>query len=450
MLSPTPSVLSSPPPCASPAVVTLLTHLLGDHGSVWSALAPYTTAPDPDLAPSPRLDGALHQLVAVLQGAHVAAPPAVLAAASASLAAAGRGGVLAARAADVRGVAQRAEGELERAYAAIILKRLTRAAGGGGGGRAGGKGEGPDAATSGVPTDGWPGGGPPMAVAALAAAARPFPYVDHYVRLVAAEAAALSAVVPARGGLAGGGGGSCRGGDGGRLGLRLAFCGSGPLPLTGCLLAAAGAAASVTLIDIDAQAVAVSKRLLDGWAAAGALGSGDVTVLHADATRVTFSAPPQGAAAAGFPPAADEATNSPPPTVAADVVFVAALLPIAAKTAIATRLAATIAAAPPTAPSPIMAVRTAHGLTADLTYEACGRATLSGLLPFVGVVVPRTHQTHQLAGGGGGGGVRGELPDEVLGWFPAEVLNSMDLYGGKGVGVGTLRAAAREALAGLF
>lgn len=76
MLSPTPSVLSSPPPCASPAVVTLLTHLLGDHGSVWSALAPYTTAPDPDLAPSPRLDGALHQLVAVLQGAHVAAPPA--------------------------------------------------------------------------------------------------------------------------------------------------------------------------------------------------------------------------------------------------------------------------------------------------------------------------------------------------------------------------------------
>lgn len=126
LLSPTPSLLPAPPSCTSPAVVALL----GDHGSVWAALSPYTTAPDADLAPSPHLDAALHQLVVVLQGAHVAAPLAVLAAASRSLAAAGCRGPFAARAADVRGVAQRAEGELERAYAAIVLQRLTRPAAG--------------------------------------------------------------------------------------------------------------------------------------------------------------------------------------------------------------------------------------------------------------------------------------------------------------------------------
>ncbi|GAB0492256.1 hypothetical protein MMPV_003517 [Pyropia vietnamensis] len=397
-------------------------------------------APDPDLAPSPHLDDALHKLVAVLQGAHAAAPPAVLAAASRSLAAAGQGGVLASRASDVRGVAQRAEAELERAYADIILERLTGLNGKGGQGKEG------DGADGKVPADAWPQGAPPAAVSALAAAARPFPYVDHYVRLVAAEAASLSAVVSHR-----------RRGpqDDGRSGLRLAFCGSGPLPLTGCLLAAADAAASVTLIDVDPQAVAVSKRLLDQWVAAGGLRPGVVTVLHADATQMTFSAVSPGTStAAGSTSSAGVAL-----TIAADVVFVAALLPTAAKTAIATRLAATAAAMPPGTPSPIMAVRTAHGLTADLTYEASERATLSALLPFVGVVVPRTHQTSPPGVASGHsddgscdseGGVRGEVPEEVLGWFPAEVLNSMELYGQGVRGVEALRAAAREALAGLF
>lgn len=421
MLSPVPD-----PSSASTPVAALLTMLLGDNGSVWSTLAPYTSAPDHELAPSPPLDTALHALVAVLQGASV--PPAVLAAASRSLAAAGQAGVLAARAADVRGVAQRAEGELERAYAQIILSRLSAAAGG--------------AVVAprddpGVPREGWPGGSPPPAVVALAAAARPFPYVDHYVRLVAAEAAALSAVVTVRGGQRGGGGGS-------PPGLRLAFCGSGPLPLTGCLLAAAGAAASVTLIDIDPSAVAASKRLLGVWTALGALRGGSVTVLCADATRVAFSVDTDAAAAAPPPDAVAH--------VAADVVFVAALLPTAAKTAIATRMAAAAAAGPPAAAAPVMAVRTAHGLTADLTYEASGRETLSRLLPFVGVVVPRTHEAPVGDGddatGAGGGGVRGEDPAEVLGWFPSEVLNSMELYGG-GAGVHTLRTAARMALAQL-
>lgn len=382
MLSPVPD-----PSTASTPVAALLTMLLGDNGSVWSTLAPYTSAPDHELAPSPPLDTALHALVAVLQGASV--PPAVLAAASRSLAAAGQAGVLAARAADVRGVAQRAEGELERAYAQIILSRLSAAAGG--------------AVVAprddpGVPREGWPGGSPPPAVVALAAAARPFPYVDHYVRLVAAEAAALPA----------------------------------------------GAAASVTLIDIDPSAVAASKRLLGVWTALGALRGGSVTVLCADATRVAFSVDTDAAAAAPSPDAVAH--------VAADVVFVAALLPTAAKTAIATRMAAAAAAGPPAAAAPVMAVRTAHGLTADLTYEASGRETLSRLLPFVGVVVPRTHEAPVGDGddatGAGGGGVRGEDPAEVLGWFPSEVLNSMELYGG-GAGVHTLRTAARTALAQL-
>ncbi|GAB0490413.1 hypothetical protein MMPV_001650 [Pyropia vietnamensis] len=377
--------------------------LLGDSGSIWSALAPYASAPDHELAPSPRLDAALHALVAVLQGASV--PPAVLAAASCSLAAPGQDGVLAARAADVRDVAQRAEGELERAYAGIILSRLG----------SGAAAEVTAQDDAGVPREGWPDGFPPPAVVALAAASRPFPYVDHYVRLVAAEAAALSAVIPER---------SLSGKEAGTApGLRLAFCGSGPLPLTGCLLAAAGAAASVTLIDIDPSAVAVSSRLLDLWTAAGALRGGSVSVLCADATRVAFAVDPESVAA-----------RSPPPDtiarVAADVVFVAALLPTAAKTAIAARMAAAASIGPPAAATPVMAVRTAHGLTADLTYEASGRATLSRLLPFVGVVVPRTHEAPVAAAAASGGGVRGEDPDEVLGWFPSEVLNSMELYGG--------------------
>lgn len=423
MLSPVPTPpIHDTPSTASTPVVTLLAALLGDSGSVWSALAPYTSAPDHELAPSPALDGALHALVAVLQGA--SAPPAVLAAASRSLASTGKDGVLSARAADVRGVAQRAEGELERAYAGIILNRLLSAAGGAVAPQDDG----------GVPREGWPGGSPPPAVVALAAAARPFPYVDHYVRLVAAEAAALSAVVPV--------GRQGRADGGATLGLRLAFCGSGPLPLTGCLLAAAGAAASVTLIDIDPSAVAASKRLLDVWTSLGALRAGSVTVLCADATRVAFAVDP-----------ATMAGPAPPDTVAfvaADVVFVAALLPTAAKTAIATRMATAAAAGTPDAAAPVMAVRTAHGLTADLTYEASGRATLSRLLPFVGVVVPRTHEAPVVGGDGGrgGGGVQGEDPDEVLGWFPSEILNSMELYGG-GEGVHFLRTAARAALAKL-
>lgn len=396
--------------------------LLGDSGSVWSALAPYASAPDHELAPSPPLDTALHALVAVLQG--VSAPPAVLAAASRSLAAASRDGVLAARAADVRGVAQRAEGELERAYAEIILRRLVSEAAG----------EVTPLVDVGVPREGWPGGAPPPAVVALAAASRPFPYVDHYVRLVAAEAAALSAVQAIR---------SYPGNEAGTTrGLRLAFCGSGPLPLTGCLLAAAGAAASVTLIDIDPSAVAVSSRLLDVWAAAGALRRSSVTVLCADATRVAFAADPESESGRPAPP--DTVAQ-----VAADVVFVAALLPTAAKTAIATRMAAVASTGSPAAAAPVIAVRTAHGLTADLTYEVSGRATLSRLLPFVGVVVPRTHEAPVAAAVPGGGGVRGEDPCEVLGWFPSEILNSMELYGGGVGGVHALRTAARTALAKL-
>lgn len=164
MLSPTPFLLPSSPYCVSSAVASLLTTLLGDDGPKWSALAPYTTAPDPDLAPSPHLDDAFHNLVAGLLGAHAAAPLAVLAAASWSFAAAGRAGVLAFRLADVRGKAQRAEGELERTYADDILERLT--------GRTGerGKMKGGDAAGGVVPADGLLRGAPPMAVSALAAA----------------------------------------------------------------------------------------------------------------------------------------------------------------------------------------------------------------------------------------------------------------------------------------
>jgi len=381
------------------AVTALLHRLLGDGDSVWSALAAYADAPTAALAPSPPLDAALHALVAVLQGA--SAPPPVLAAAAAALARRHGGATLAARAAAVRNVAQRAEGELERDAAGTIIARLAAARGGPPPAAAVDAGE--------VPGDGWEGGVAPVAVAALAAAARPFPYVDHYVRLVAAEAAALSAVVRAGRGDGGGGGG------GG--GIRLAFCGSGPLPLTGCLLAAAGCAAQVTLIDIDAAAVAASKRVLAAWVDVGALAPGIVSVVHADATAVDFTAAADGAAAinaVGAPTgdtAAAAATRAP---IAADVVFVAALLPPAAKMAVAERLSRRYAGAGAgagadagvgvdTAPLPIVAVRTAHGLTAELTYEASGRAELSRLLPFIGVVVPRTHAVAPTAGGGGGG-----------------------------------------------
>lgn len=327
------------PPRRSTLHRTTVDHLLGDaEYSVYTRITSHLSSPNPSLSPSPKVNLIFSKLVDLLhRGPHSAAP--IIA----------ESPLLLARAHAIATAANDAEYELERHYAALLLNApLTHAV-----------------YSASLSSE--------ARMKAVLGAARPFPYVGNYERLVRAECAVLKACF-------------CDA-------QSVAVVGAGPLPLSGVLMAAQ-LDVSVTLIDVDEKATALAAALVDRWEAAGVIPRNRVRAQCADARDVCFARGPVSG------------------TVRADLVLVCSLVPDDAKVTLMRRLSSSEW-------DGVVGVRSAHGLTALANYERTDRHLLSGLLDFVGYVAP----VACLEGGVAVGEV--ERPIAV---FPRDVLNSIEIY----------------------
>jgi hypothetical protein len=228
-----------------------------------------------------------------------------------------------------------------------------------------------------------------------------FPYVENYERLCDAETAIITATLatPARCAV-------CDRGESGPLsGVSIAFCGSGPLPLSGIMFHIR-AGATVALVEIDAEAVAASKALVALLVARGVVRARALTVVHSCASRVRFCRPECRTASAMERPCGGGAS---PTDVCCDAVVLASLLPADIKSAVALSLSADRHA------PGVLLVRSAVGLVARMAYERVeSRALERAKMVFCGEWIPRRDAT-QLACVGGG-------------FIHGDLLNSIELY----------------------
>lgn len=230
---------------------------------------------------------------------------------------------------------------------------------------------------------------------------RDFPYTRNYVSMVQKEADVIRSHIHRRSRAEDG----VNNGTASHNSFRIAFCGSGPLPLTGILLAVS-MDASVTLIDNDPEAVNLSRLLIKNWEMRGILQPNLVRVVCADGGKVRF-----------FQTAHKYETRQVSPLVKSvhcDVLFVAALIPNATKEEIAQNVNEM------RRDGPVVVLRTAHGLTARFAYFQNRRHVMTRYLAFIGLVSPIVHDL-------GNGYI---VDDDVrpMGFFSEEILNSLELY----------------------
>lgn len=230
---------------------------------------------------------------------------------------------------------------------------------------------------------------------------RDFPYTRNYVSMVQKEAEVIRSHVYRRVGAEDG----INDGTASHKDFCIAFCGSGPLPLTGILLAVS-MDASVTLIDNDPEAVRLSRLLIENWEMRRIIQPNQVRVVCADGGKVRF-----------FRTAHKYETrqvSSLVKSVQCDVLFVAALIPNATKEEIAENVSEM------RHDGPVVVLRTAHGLTARLAYFQIRRHVMTRYLDFIGLVSPIVHDL-------GNGYI---VDDDVrpMGFFSEEILNSLELY----------------------
>jgi hypothetical protein len=210
-----------------------------------------------------------------------------------------------------------------------------------------------------------------------------FPYMSNYELLVDAESGiiASSMKLSAQRDLP-------------LAGISVAFCGSGPLPLTGILLHVR-AGARVILVDYDMTAVTASKKFLAYLARCGLVNADDIHVCHADAACVTFTCD-------------KERVKECDTTVCCDVIVLASLLSARAKE----KIAATIAGARD-GPKLLLA-RSATGLVSKLAYGPTSIRDLGRHLQFGGEYTPQR---------------RVECRKEAAGLcLPSGVLNSVQVW----------------------
>lgn len=234
-----------------------------------------------------------------------------------------------------------------------------------------------------------------------------FPYTMNYVEMVQTEADVIRSFL--------------NGHEGGKSSKRLnvAFCGSGPLPLTGILLAAC-MNANVKLIDINSKAVELSDQLIEKWDERGVMSKGQVSSMVADGGDLEFVH-------------SEEARGPEPSTkrgrVVCDVLFLAALIPNSTKE----EIARTVSRAG--ANGPLVVLRTAHGLTARLAYFQNRRNVMAKHLEFRGLVSPVVHRLDD-----------GHIVDDSekpFTFFPRDILNSLEVYSwSKATAVRAVRSAA--------
>lgn len=230
-----------------------------------------------------------------------------------------------------------------------------------------------------------------------------FPYVDSYAHLVRAELALLKRSV------------ALGGAPSALAGSTLAFCGCGPLPLTGFMLQL-GTGARIVLIDRDPSALAQAARLTSELQRIGVLPRDAFELKLADAGDLSY-----GPRAADGPQARRH--------VRCDAVLVASLVPHEAKLRIAQRLRETCAADPLS-----LILRSAAGLCAELAYEPVRTEQIvhPGLM-YCGESVPR-HQVLGEQGSSAGSSAFARAFFEartgraLLGIADASVLNTSELY----------------------
>lgn len=213
-------------------------------------------------------------------------------------------------------------------------------------------------------------------------ASRCFPYIDNYVTMVKTEAKVIQKFMDKK----------CIG----SRNMNIAFCGSGPLPFTGILLALY-MEVNVTLIDCDAEAVELSTRLIDAWEKNGIIPKGQVSIICANGADVAFNESVAGKE-----------------SVWCDVLFVAALIPNDVKEVMIRNVCRA------RENGPLVVLRTAHGLTARFAYFKTKRKTISKYMEFMALVAPRVHEME-------GGFI---IDDAVrpLEFFTSDILNSLEVY----------------------
>lgn len=321
---------------------TVIEHLLGDNSSsVYSRLKAHLASPYPSLAPQKTVNSIFTSLVDLLQrGPHSAAS---------TIANSPR---LLERAKIIAEAANRAEHLLEYHYASVILNSPQ---------------------TYGAPGE----NGESSDLLTLARAAKPFPYIGNYVRLVCKECEIFSACL-------------C---DGIKS---VAVVGSGPMPLTGVFMAA-HLGARVTLVDNNQDASNDAKALVEFWESEGSLKSGLVHSVCIDACDARFSR-----------------HRSTTDRIEADVILVASLLPDDAKVSLLRQLAAD-------GWDGIVGVRSAHGLTSVANYDKANREQLDAVMDFVGYAVPRSCMEE-------GSNVPVGEEEKPMAVFPKDVLNSLEIY----------------------
>lgn len=216
-------------------------------------------------------------------------------------------------------------------------------------------------------------------------AARDFPYIENYAMMVGQEARLLATM---------------------RASSHIVFCGSGPLPISGALFAA-HMDARVTLIDCDEGAVRLSRELMEAWECCGVLPAGRVRVCHENGSNLRFCKMPHSDE--------DTCNNG---LLACDVIFIAALVPNHVKETLV-RAAGALGNA-----APLVVLRSAHGLTARLAYPPTHRPAFSKYLPLLATVVPAAHAVNYDAP------PAVDADDQLpVDWFPADILNSLEIYG---------------------
>lgn len=368
---------------APPTPMQLLHELLGplrcinshtDKPSIYSRLKPFFGKDDQSLDPCPVLNSILTDLVSHLQGSMLA--PTKLSSDSFFFIQKDMCDKidinidLQTRANQIRDVATRAESRMELFYAQRMLASSTHI----------------QSSMS--------------ALNRIREASKGFPYTENYVEMVQKESSVLRRLIGEHG-LAQKEASVEDESDTSNGEKIIAFCGSGPLPLTGVLLTAL-MNARVVLIDHDEEAVAVSRKLIQWWEQHNVIGKNRIQVVCQDGAKLWFCKP------RGKVRQAEQAF------VECDMLFVAALIPGTVTERMFERVAEM------KDEGPIVAVRTAHGLTARLAYFGSRRRRLRRYLKFVEVIVPRTHV--------GGDGVVADEEENVKEMFGESILNSLEVY----------------------
>lgn len=343
--------------------------------SLYSRLKKYLGEPDESLDPSPIINSLLSELVRHLQGyvagAEMSPGQHFAYVEQAVCAQIDTNELLFARANAIRSLAIRAESRLELHWTQNLIQDETIAS-------------------------------PRMsAIEKIQMGSRDFPYTQNYVSMVQKEAEVIRYHAERRP----------------EMGLKLthdsanadpyrvAFCGSGPLPLTGILLAVT-MDAKVTLIDNDPEAVRLSQRLIENWELRGIIEPNQITVICADAGKVRFFRNSR------HPDLLEDSWS--PKSAQCDVLFVAALIPNATKEEIAQNVSDM------RNNGPLVVLRTAHGLTARLAYFQNRRHVMTRYLDFIGLIAPMVHDF--------GDGTIVDDDARPMGFFSEEILNSLELY----------------------